>query len=159
MSWVFIFWANLSKSVCVARSREDMKRYKSYIFGFHNPPPLLFSKRRLQWCLCREHMKRSTWSQKRRALNSCMMQLNATYWLSLSPAPSDAFIFLALQWMWYHHTYYNNSVYFLLTVLRTRGESWESKVKGDEVTYFLGYFCADKKLILVKPTLKSFQPM
>lgn len=78
--------------------------------------------------------------------------------LSLSPALRDGFIFLALQWMWYHHTHRNNSAYFLLIVLRTRGESSESKVKGDEMTYFLGYFCADKKLILIKPTLKSFQP-
>jgi len=55
--------------------------------------------------------------------------------------------------------YCNNPVYFLLIVLRTRGESWESKVKEDEMTYFLGHFCADKKLILIKPTLKYFQSM
>lgn len=165
MSWVFIFWANLSKSVCVARSREDMKRFKSSVLGFHNPPPLLFSKHRLQWCLCRDHMKRNTQCQKRSALNSCMMQLNASYhsWmqpttLSLNPALRDGFIFPALQRMWCHHTHHNNSVYFLLIVLRTRGESWESKVKGEEMTYFLGYFCADKKLILIKQLWNPSNP-
>lgn len=78
---------------------------------------------------------------------------------SLSPAASDGFTIPALHWVWYQHTHHSNSMYFLLIAPKIRGESWESKAKGDKVSYFLGCFCADKKLILIKPTLKSFHPM
>lgn len=156
MSWVLIFRTSLSKSVCVPRGREDMKRHNSSVLGFHNPPSLLFPRAQ---AACAE----STWKGElgagrgelwTPARGGCVLPTAP----SPSPTPSGGFTFRVLHWMWYHHTHGDNSVYFLLTVLRTKGESSESKVKEDEMTYFLGYFCADEKLILIKPTLKSFQP-
>lgn len=59
----------------------------------------------------------------------------------------------------YHHTHHGNAECFLLIPLKIRGEIWGSKAKGDKMSYFFGYSSADKKLMLIKPTLKSFQSM
>lgn len=148
MSWVFIFWANLSKSVCVPRGREDRKRHKSSVLGFHSPPSLLFPELPVQRAHEKEYMvleEESSEPLHEAAARSPPHQALASPFMSCTGCDITIPITIIQS-------------IFLLTVLRTKGESSESKVKEDEMTYFLGYFCADEKLILIKPTLKSFQP-
>lgn len=58
MSWVFIFWANLTKSICAAWCWGDMKRCRCCVSGF------LGSSSSLPVPSCRtphKHLKRTVW--------------------------------------------------------------------------------------------------
>lgn len=143
MSWVFIFRANLTKSICAARCWGDMKRCRCCVSGF------LGSSSSLPVPSCRtphKHLKRTVWQWNKTGHLTPLITSSSITQSHWSRAQDSITASSPLPCRKSHISITITIILFLFFMLLQKLEEKAAslKVKDEEMSDFLGYFCADK---------------